>query len=408
MSPAASAYLSPAVNDAPRMRSGGADWLSLALMDARTRTLGWLSVFEGLQLSGRLERLDPPLWVIGHAAWFQEYWIARHLQRARGAAADPSALRLPSMSRAADGWYSPQSVRRADRWTTALPEGATLRDYLQATLDATLELLDKAEATDAGLHVYRQALHHEDLAGETLAVLAQALDLSPERQAQAEALGLTAPWRTLMRRPPVGLPGQRIVIGNPSVGWAPLSEQGSLALAVPEFEIDAQPVSWAELGEFIDDGGYDDTRWWTRPGWDWLEAVARRAPRYVEQLGGGVLARRQGRLQRLPAAQAAMHVSAHEAEAWCRWAGRRLPSEAEWELAARHAPGRGFAWGEQLEWMAGTARAYPGASDPAPPACRVLRGATRQASARLAYAGARRYAPADADEWFCSFRSCAV
>ena len=401
-------YVSPAVRDPVRIRTAGAEWLSLALMDARTRTLGWLAVFEGLTLRGMLERLDPPLWVIGHAAWFQEYWIARHVQRARGAAADPAGLRLPSIDPAADGWYDPQSATRGERWTLALPEGDTLRAYLQATLDATLELLDKAGNHPDALHVFREALHHEDLAAESLAVLAHTLDLSPERQRQAEADGLTQPWRSLVRREPVGVPAQRITLGEAGEAWAPAAERGTLTVAVPEFEIDAQAVTWAQYAEFIDDGGYDDRQWWCTAGWDWLDATGRRAPRHVEQMGGGVMARRQGRLQRLPAAQPVLHVSAHEADAWCRWAGRRLPNEAEWALAAREAAGRGFAWGEVLEWVAGSARAYPGGPPPPAGSERVLRGATGQASPRLAHPGARRWQAAAADEGFFGFRSCAV
>jgi formylglycine-generating enzyme required for sulfatase activity len=121
-----------------------------------------------------------------------------------------------------------------------------------------------------------------------------------------------------------------------------------------------------------------------------------------------VLAWRQGRFQRLPAGQPVVHVSAHEADAWCHWAGRRLPSDAEWSLAARQAAGRGWAWGEVHEWVAGTARAYPGGPVPPAGALRVTRGSSAQASARLRHPGARRYAPADADWSFCGFRSCTI
>jgi gamma-glutamyl hercynylcysteine S-oxide synthase len=172
-------------------------------------------------------------------------------------------------------------------------------------------------------------------------------------------------------------------------------------------------VSWSQFAEFVDDGGYDDRRWWSVAGWDLLEASTRRAPRYVEQLGAGVLARRQGRLQRVPAAQAALHVNAHEAEAWCRWAGRRLPSEAEWALAAISAGARGFAWGEVAEWVAGSARAFPGAPAAAQPAVsepplRVQRGASAWGSPRLRHPGARQYVAPSRDDGFVGFRSCAV
>jgi iron(II)-dependent oxidoreductase len=218
----------------------------------------------------------------------------------------------------------------------------------------------------------------------------------------------------------VWLPGQMVQLGSARGGAVPDAEKWIHTVRVPEFEIDAQPVSWAKFAEFVDDGGYDDRRWWTDAGWAMLEASVRRAPRYVEQMAGGVLARRQGRLQRLPLAQAVLHISAFEASAWCHWAGRRLPSEAEWTLAAVAASARGFVWGEVLEWMADPAAPYPGAQDgpaalDALPAAgsdgagwRVLRGASAWGSPRLRHVQARRYAAPGRDEWFVGFRSCAL
>lgn len=390
------------------MRSADAGLLSLALMDARTRTLAWLSVFDGLQFSGRSDHIDPPLWTIGHVAWYQEYWTTRHVQRGRGLTATSTAMRLPSIETRSDAWFSHLANSHRERWMLQMPEPDALRAYLHTSLEATLELLDKAEATDNALHFFRQALHHEDLMADALAVAAQSLNLSTERQSQAQALGLTTAWSSPVPRPAIGLPGQAVTLGAITGGWVPDTERGLLETEVLEFEIDAQAVGWSEYLEFIDDGGYDDPHWWTPTGWDWAQAQSRRSPRHVAQLSGGVLVQRQGRLQRVPSAQPVLHVTAFEADAWCRWAGRRLPSEAEWSLAARDAAARGWAWGEVLEWVAGTARPYPGGLAPGSGAQRVLRGAHRQSSPRLRHRSARRYALADADEGFFGFRSCVL
>lgn len=418
----ATPLIDAAVRDAQAMRSAGPDLLGLALMDARNRTLGWLTAFEGLRWAGELAGFDPPGWLAGQAGWFQERWIARFVQRARGAAADPGVPRLPSLEPRADAWFDPDASTRSQRWLAgALPAPAELQDYLAASLETTLALLDKAQPDDAGLHVFRLALMHEDRVGETLATLVQALDLSPERCQPLAARGLWPDLPSRSRRDAMWLPGQTVRLGAAPCGFSPDAETPAREVQVPEFEIDAQPVTWAQFVEFAGDGGYDDPRWWTPAGWDWLETSQRRAPRYVEQMGGGVLARRLGRLQRLPLAQGVVHVSAHEAAAWCQWAGRRLPAEAEWALAALVASARGFAWGDVLEWVGARAQAPSGLGhgplglgslDTLPPAggppWRVLRGASAWGSPRLRHLQARRFAAPERDELFVGFRSCAV
>jgi formylglycine-generating enzyme required for sulfatase activity len=202
----------------------------------------------------------------------------------------------------------------------------------------------------------------------------------------------------------------------------PHNQRWAHEVAVPEFEIDAQAVNWARYVEFAEDGGYDRRELWTEPGWAWVQAQGRRAPGQVEQLHGAVLVQRghgaKAALARAAAGQPAMHLSRFEAEAWCRWAGRRLPTEPEWELAAAAGARRGFLWGDVFEWVAGSARAWPGAgaSPPgcldAPPAAAhtlgVLRGASFATRRRRAYPQARRFAPPAQDTMFCGFRSCSL
>jgi formylglycine-generating enzyme required for sulfatase activity len=130
--------------------------------------------------------------------------------------------------------------------------------------------------------------------------------------------------------------------------------------------------------------------------------------------------RRQGQamaLTRVPSAQPVMHLSRHEAQAWCSWAGRRLPTEPEWELAASRGARQGFVWGDVFEWVAGSARAWPGAGDvppgsldatPASGTQGVLRGASFATRRRRVYPQARRFASPAAELQFSGFRSCAI
>jgi gamma-glutamyl hercynylcysteine S-oxide synthase len=398
----------PALDSPQAIRRATRDLLSLALIDARNRTLRWLEVFERRGLDGAAPGGPAPSvrWLAGHAGWYQDWWIGRHLQRGRGPSADPGGARLASVDPAADGWYGPTQGDPAD--------AAAVRLYLAETLDVTLDLLAAAGDSDDALHFYRAALLHEDRLGETLAERAASAQLA--REPDPPPPFAYPPAR--VDREALWLPAARLRLGSEPGGFVPDNELGAETIAVPEFEIDAQAVSWERFIEFAEDGGYDERGFWSPAGWDWLQRVGRRAPRDVEQLRGGVLLQRGGALQRAPAGQPVLHVTRHEAEAWCRWAGRRLPTEPEWELAAMTGGHRGFVWGDVFEWVAGSARPYqgnpgftasPGSLDRMPTAggLGVLRGASTLSPERCRHPKARRFLALDADHAFCGFRSCA-
>jgi len=377
------------LDDPLAMRHAGPDLLSLALIDSRNALLALLSHDESpvaLRLAAR-------------AGWFQEYWIARHVQRQRGEACEAEAPRLAGFEPRIGQWLAPDAEP---------PAPDALRAYLAETLEITLELLaalPAAAADDAGLFVYRNSLLHEDRLTEALA----------EGLQQG-----SAPARA--DREPLWLPAQRWMLGSPVGGLVPHNERWAHEVLVPEFEIDAQAVNWARYVEFAEDGGYDRRELWSDAGWAWVQAEGRRAPGGVEQMQGSVLvARGQGAgagLQRAAAAQPAVRVTRHEAEAWCRWAGRRLPTEPEWEIAASRGAGRGFVWGDVFEWVAGSARAWPDAGPPAPGALDllpppgtgfgVLRGGSWATRARWKHPKARRFLALADDSAFSGFRSCAL
>ena len=374
-----------ALADAQAMRNADRELLSLALMHTRNRTLAWLTV---------LERLPAACRIAGRAAWWQERWIARNVQRSRGAAADVIRAPLASIEPLADGWWGQPGD------DTGPPPDA-LRAYLEETLEVTLDLLAATDHSDDALHWYRAALFEEDACVLRSAMLAQQHRIDVKR---------LLPERILRPvRPPVWFPAQRWLLGSPQgAGYVPPAERWAHEEAVPEFEIDAQPVAWQQFAEFVEDGGYDDVRWWSEDGAHWLQADARRTPRDVEQLRHGVLLQRFGQLVRAPAGEAASMLSWYEAQAWCAWASRRLPTEVEWELAASNGASRGVTWGEVPEWTAGRARAWPGGPAIDEATLRVQRGVAWFEPRRLAHPKARRFVAPERDDGFAGFRSCAL
>lgn len=410
-----------AIIDTPDMRRASRARLSLALMDARNFTLQLLTRFEqalgpDMPVEQRPGTL-PPLWVAGHVAWLAEYWIARNPQRALGARCPADAMRIASVEPHADRWFDPTGLPHAARWAVDLPDAGAVRDYLLETLEVTLELLEKTPDEDDALYFFRLALFHEDLRAEELVALAQSVGVP---------LGLAVPAGA-QARPALLLPATRWPLGWSDASFALDIERGSEPVAVPEFEIDAQAVSWSQYVEFIADGGYDRPEFWHPQGWAWLEQEARcegrRGPRHVEQIGvagGAVLQNLFGKPARMGGTQPVLHASWWEADAWARWAGRRLPTEAEWEIAAHAGARRGFRWGEVREWTAGTLRPWPGfqpdgwaasAGMDAQAAfglARVLRGASFATRSRMKHPRARGWALPEQDEGFVGFRTCAA
>ena len=361
--------------------------------------------------------VEPPLWLAGHIGWFAEWWIARNTQRAFGVDCPVRPTRLAAIDPQADDWWSPQRAALAQHGLPELPDLGQTKAYLLETLESTLELLDNAAETDAGLYFYRLALLHEDLRGEQLVVMAQTLGLP---------IGAELPPPAASREP-LMLPATRWQLGLGDEGFAFAQERGTHEVTVPEFEIDAQPVNWNQFVEFVDDGGYDRPELWAAEGWGWVQQQDRRAPRHVEQIGAGrpgggaVLQRRFGIAVRAAGHQCAMHLSWWEADAWARWAGRRVATEVEWEVAAHTAArarlplGRGA--GVDRGHAAALARlTAPIRGAPTPPSipslpsaaracCAALRSPPGRGCAGRAGAGLRCLAATTASS---AFRTCAI
>ena len=418
--------------DSPLMRGAGKELLSLALMDARNHTLHLFSQYQNALGKVNynvpmLPVLNPPLWELGHVGWFQEWWIARNMQRALGERCEPTHARLASIEPSADRWWDSSQVPHDSRWKLNLPDADNTRSYLLDTLESTLDLLHKAGDGDDALYFYRLCLFHEDMHAEAMVHMAQTLGMKLDTVLQH-----TFSPAPMNLREPLSIPACQWSLGSAGdAGFVFDNEKRQHVVPVPEFEIDAQPVTWAQFVEFVDDGGYDRTELWHRDGWQWLQRQnsaevgpgfsneGRRSPRYVEQIGvasGAVMQSRFGTARRMLGNQPALHMNWYEADAWCRWAGRRLPFEVEWEIAAYTASKRGFVWGNVWEWTGSTFRAFDGYqsgpyldySQPWFGTHKVLRGASFATRARMKNPKYRNFYLPERDDMFCGFRSCAL
>jgi ergothioneine biosynthesis protein EgtB len=391
-------------------RQLGRDALAEALGASREDTLATFSVYErslpGLRVPQQVE-LNPPLWELGHIGWFQEWWVARNPQRLLGAAADPWVVRPPGVRPGADALYDSSAVAHDSRWTLPLPGAAATRADLAAQLSRTLDLLADAPEHDDALYFFRWALFHEDMHHEAAIYMAQVLGVP-----------ITDPrWQSLPLPPPAGelaLEGGPHWLGQTGAGFAFDNELEAHDTVLAPFRIDRQARRWDEFLPFVESGAYAQSRWWTEGGRAWLAQTQATAPRYLRRGGNGWQQWRHGRWTDLDPALPACHLTQHEALAWCAWAGRRLPTEAEWEAAALQRP-QEFRWGDVWEWTASAFAPFPGFtphpyrdySAPWFDGRPVLRGASFATQPRLRWPRYRNYFPAARNDIFAGLRSCA-
>ncbi|MDP3811972.1 MAG: selenoneine synthase SenA [Hydrogenophaga sp.] len=371
-------------------RHAGRETLAGALLDARERTLRQFAALEaalgpGLRVPCTPE-LNLPLWELGHIGWFADWWIARNPQLGRGVQANPlvarRAARQSLRGTDADALYDSSTVAHDHRWQLDLPDAQATRADLTASLEQTLALLRDAPDDDTGLYFFRLALFHEDMHAEAGVYMAQALGID---------LG-HLPTAVHTEPAQASVPATTWRLGWAGPGFAFDNELGAHTVQVQAFEIDTGAVTWARYLPMVDAG---------------LAA----APRYLRRTPGGWEVQCFGTWQALHLQAPACHLSALEARAWCRWAGRRLPTEAEWEVAVHTVPG--FAWGEVWEWTASTFAPFPGFqphpyldySQPWFDGRPVLKGASTATHPRMRHPRYRNYFAPERNDILAGFRS---
>lgn len=320
-----------------------------ALAATRRRTLALVDALDpDEQRRQQSPLMSPVVWDLAHVGNYEEIW----LQRALGG---PPAER-PELDDLYDAFRHP----RADRPALPLLGPDEARRYVAGVRRRVLDRLDSLEGDDpfgpagdpllADAFVYGMVLQHEHQHDETILATRQLMgdravppvDTTPApRRRTRAAADLTAQ---------VVVPGGAVVLGTDAVPWAYDNERPAHLAEIAPFLIDVAPVTNGAYLAFVGDGGYDDERWWSSAGWDWRHEAGLEAPQYWERSGGTWTVLRFGERLALDPDEPVQHVCWYEADAYARWAGRRLPTEAEWECAAGWAPetntARRFPWGD--------------------------------------------------------------
>jgi gamma-glutamyl hercynylcysteine S-oxide synthase len=310
------------------------------LRASRARSRALTQDLRGEQLSGPLlPVVNPVLWELGHIAWFQEHWCLRW----RGDGSLATSV-LPG----ADALYDSAAIAHDLRWDLPLPVlGATLA-YQDRVLDLVEERMWREPGNPSLAYFVQLAAFHEDMHAEafhytrqTLAYAAPQLPLRDAGRAAGAPAGSGGD---------ASIPGGRYQLGaGRDVGFVFDNEKWEHPVEVRPFKLARCTVSNAEYTEFVEEDGYLRRELWSEAGWSWLQQSAARAPQYWRKQDGRWQQRRFDVWAPLSSREPVMHVNWHEAQAYCRYAGRRLPSEAEWEIAAACAgtpAKRRYPWGD--------------------------------------------------------------
>jgi iron(II)-dependent oxidoreductase len=362
--------------------------LIATMREFRARLLDLVADLSDEQMIGpRLAIVNPPLWEIGHVAWTQEFWALRHLRGVK-----------PFFDHG-DRLYNSTDVAHDTRWELLLPTRASTLAYMSEVLDRCIERIDgKSELSADEYYFYWLTTFHEGMHTEALAYTRQTLGYPPPAFVKH-----STPAALDQRACPgdVEIPGGRFIIGaSKDFPFVFDNEKWAHEVEVKPFRIARAPVTNGEFLEFVEEDGYRERKYWSADGWRWLESGG--APQleksfakffnktlnepveiaaFKERLDHPVYWRRlaNGHWQQriydryvlLNEDLPVVHVSWYEAEAYCRWAERRLPTEKEWEVAASgefSADGAGlsarrrrYPWGDRapsaevanLDWRAG-------------------------------------------------------
>jgi iron(II)-dependent oxidoreductase len=316
------------------------------VQDARERTLALVADLKPAQLEVPLLALVNPFrWELGHVTFFYEAFLLQLLGQTK-----------PLLVGAED-LYDSFKIDHDDRWSLPLPSRQQTLAYMQRVLDAVVERLQGHDPSAPETYLYLLSVLHEDMHGEALTYMRQTLSYpAPQLGSTPAALG---------RGPlpgDVDIPGGTFYLGaTPDQAFVFDNEKWAHPVEVAPFRMARTPVTNAEFVAFVEDGGYQRRDWWSYQGWVWRTKAQTQHPLYWQHDGQGWWRQHFDTLVPLEPHAPVAHVTWYEAEAYCHWAGRRLPTEAEWEMAASAEPT------PDGKSITGLKRRYPWGDEPPTP-----------------------------------------
>ncbi|MDA2926469.1 SUMF1/EgtB/PvdO family nonheme iron enzyme [Acidobacteria bacterium AH-259-G07] len=321
--------------------------LSQLVTDARERTLQLVADLADEQLTvPKMEIVNPFRWELGHAAFFYDVFVLRLL------GSDKFLLE------GAENLYDSSKIDHDDRWHLPLPSREETLAYMRRVFERVIDWLGSHEPNAEETYLYLLSVLHEDMHGEAFTYMRQTLEypvpqlgILHDRSNAAEIGEGPLPGD-------VEIPGGTFRLGaTPDLPFVFDNEKWAHLVEILPFRIARAPVTNAEFAQFVEDQGYLRRELWSYQGWVWCVKTGAEHPIYWSRGGNGWLRRHFDQLVRLEEHAPVIHVNWYEAEAYCNWAGRRLPTEAEWEMVASAEPApdgngisehkRRYPWGDE-------------------------------------------------------------